>query len=51
MPAATTRASYDDTLARLIDVAAGASSVAELAPEDFAAVMDRWDGAAAATSN
>ncbi|MEW2354222.1 tyrosine-type recombinase/integrase [Spirillospora sp. NPDC029432] len=51
VPAATTRASYDDTLARLIDVAGGASPVADLAPEDYAAVMDRWNGAAAATWN
>lgn len=32
IPAATTRAGYDDTLARLIDVAGGASPVADLAP-------------------
>ncbi|OLT35747.1 hypothetical protein BJF79_32050 [Actinomadura sp. CNU-125] len=51
IPAATTRASYDDTLARLIDVAGGAAPVADLAPEDYAAVMDRWNGAAAATWN
>jgi site-specific recombinase XerC len=48
---ATTRASYDDTLARLVDVAGGASPVAALTPEDFAAVMDQWDQAAAATWN
>lgn len=51
IPAATTRASYDDTLARLIDLAGGASPVADLAPEDYAAVMNRWNGAAAATWN
>ncbi|WP_243725692.1 site-specific integrase [Actinomadura rubrisoli] len=51
LPAATTRANYDDTLARLIDVAGGAAPVADLAPEDYAAVMDRWNGAAAATWN
>ncbi|MBG6089569.1 tyrosine-type recombinase/integrase [Actinomadura viridis] len=51
IPTATTRASYDDTLARLIDVAGGADPVAGLTPEDFAAVMDRWNTAAAATWN
>lgn len=51
IPAAATRASYDDTLARLIAVPGGASLVAVLAPDDFAVVMDRWNGAAAATSN
>ncbi|KAB2350381.1 site-specific integrase [Actinomadura rudentiformis] len=51
LPTATTRASYDDTLARLIDLAGGASPVADLTPEDFAAVMDLWNTAAAATWN
>ncbi|GAA2636474.1 tyrosine-type recombinase/integrase [Actinomadura fulvescens] len=51
IPTATTRASYDDTLARLIDVAGGASPAASLTPEDYAAVMDRWNTAAAATWN
>ncbi|WP_200871886.1 tyrosine-type recombinase/integrase [Actinomadura welshii] len=51
IPAATTRASYDDTLARLIDLAGGASPVADLTPDDFAAVMQRWNTAAAATWN
>lgn len=51
IPTATTRASYDDTLARLIDLADGASPVTGLAPEDYAAVMDRWNDAAAATWN
>ncbi|SNR22963.1 hypothetical protein SAMN06265355_10176 [Actinomadura mexicana] len=48
---ATTRASYDDSLARLIDVAGGTAPVVGLLPEDFAAVMNRWNTAAAATRN
>jgi site-specific recombinase XerC len=46
----TTRASYAETLARLTALAGG-QAVAELGPEDDAAAMDRWDGAAAATWN
>lgn len=49
--AATTRASYAETLARLVDVADAVRQVAELTPEEFAAVMNRWDGTAAATCN
>ncbi len=49
--AATTRASYAETLARLADVAGAGRPVAELTPEEFAAVMTRWDGTAAATWN
>jgi site-specific recombinase XerD len=48
---ATTRASYDEALARLVDIVGEVSPAAELTPEDFAAVMDRWDDAAAATWN
>jgi site-specific recombinase XerC len=51
IPTATTRDSYDETLARLIDVAGGARPVAGLTPDDFAEVMDRWDSAAPATWN
>lgn len=46
----TTRDSYAETLARLTALA-GDRAVTALAPEDYAAVMDRWDGAAAATWN
>src|SRR6266567_8752639 len=46
----TTRDSYAETLARLTALAGDRPS-AELAPEDNAAVMGRWDGAAAATWN
>jgi site-specific recombinase XerC len=48
---ATTRASYDETLACLIAVAGGASPVADLTPDDYEAVMQRWDSCAAATWN
>ena len=48
--AATTRAGYAETLARLSAIA-GSRDVATLEPEDYAAVMARWDGAAAATWN
>ncbi|WP_141575808.1 hypothetical protein [Actinomadura sp. WMMA1423] len=51
IPTATTRAISDDALARLIDVAGGAAPVADLMPENFAAVMQRWNGAAAAASS
>lgn len=50
IPTPTTRAGYGETLARLVDVA-GERSAAGLAPEDYAAVMDRWNTAAAATWN
>ena len=46
----TTRSSYADTLARLVS-RAGGRDTASLLPEDYAAVMDRWDDAAAATWN
>ena len=46
----TTRSSYADTLARLTS-RAGGRDTASLLPEDYAAVMDRWDDAAAATWN
>jgi hypothetical protein len=46
----TTRSSYADTLARLVSRASGRDT-ASLLPEDYAAVMDRWDDAAAATWN
>jgi site-specific recombinase XerC len=46
----TTRSSYAATLARLVS-RAGGRDTASLLPEDYAAVMDRWDDAAAATWN
>ncbi|MFI6543031.1 tyrosine recombinase XerC [Streptomyces prunicolor] len=46
----TTRDSYAETLARLTALA-GERPAAALVPEDYAAVMDRWDAAAAATWN
>lgn len=46
----TTRASYAETLARLAALA-GQRPAAALAAEDYAAVMDRWNSAAAATWN
>lgn len=46
----TTRSSYVGTLARLVS-RAGGRDTASLLPEDYAAVMDRWDDAAAATWN
>ncbi|MGJ6969701.1 tyrosine-type recombinase/integrase [Streptosporangium sp. G11] len=48
---ATTRAGYAETLARLTTVTGQAHLVAALAPEHYAAVMDRWKSAAAATWN
>ena len=48
--AATTRAGYAETLARLTAIA-GSRDAAVLQPGDYAAVMARWDGAAAATWN
>ncbi|WP_214104042.1 tyrosine-type recombinase/integrase [Acrocarpospora catenulata] len=48
---ATTRASYAETLARLTAMAGPAHPVAALQPEHYAAVMDRWKTAAAATWN
>ncbi|WP_308168100.1 tyrosine-type recombinase/integrase [Nonomuraea sp. NEAU-A123] len=49
--AATTRAGYAETLARLTVVAGPEYPVAALTPEQYAAVMDRWTAAAAATWN
>jgi site-specific recombinase XerD len=46
----TTRSSYAGTLARLVS-RAGGRDTASLLPEDYAAVMDRWNDAAAATWN
>ena len=48
--AATTRAGYAETLAGLA-ATAGSCDAGTLRPEDYAAVMDRWDGTAAATWN
>jgi integrase len=48
--APTTRASYAETLARLT-AAAGQRDTGTLQPGDYATVMERWDGAAAATWN
>ena len=48
--ATTTRASYAETLARLAAVA-GPRIAGTLQPGDYAAVMNRWDGSAAATWN
>ena len=48
--ALTTRASYAGTLTRLV-AAAGQRQAGTLQPEDYVAVMKRWDGAAAATWN
>ncbi|GAA3515407.1 integrase [Streptosporangium album] len=48
--AATTRAGYAETLARLTAVTGPAHPVAALAPEHYAAVMDRWKAAAAAAA-
>ncbi|MFC4015382.1 hypothetical protein ACFOY2_49785 [Nonomuraea purpurea] len=48
---ATTRSGYADTLARLIAVTGLGHPVAELTPEQYATVMERWHGAAAATWN
>ena len=48
--ATTTRASYAETLARLAAIA-GQRDAGTLQPGDYAAVMERWDGAAAATWN
>jgi integrase len=47
---ATTRAGYAETLARLTALA-GDQAAGALAPEAYTAVMNRWDGAAAATWN
>ncbi|TQS29402.1 hypothetical protein FLW16_10460 [Microbispora sp. KK1-11] len=51
MQAATTRTSYTETLARLTAVAGLDYPVAALTPEQYAAVMERWTTAAAATWN
>jgi site-specific recombinase XerD len=47
----TTRASYAETLARLVAVAGLNRSAATLEPEDYAAVLDRWTTASGATWN
>ncbi|GII94367.1 tyrosine-type recombinase/integrase [Sinosporangium siamense] len=47
----TTRVGYAETLARLTAVAGPAHPVDDLTPEHYAAVMDRWKTAAAATWN
>ncbi|GAA0420698.1 hypothetical protein Acor_83290 [Acrocarpospora corrugata] len=46
----TTRNSYAETLAHLI-ACVGAQAAGVLDPDDYAAVMDQWDGTAAATWN
>ncbi|MCP9947609.1 site-specific integrase [Actinomadura madurae] len=51
MQAATTRAGYAATLARLVAVTGPHHPVAALEPEHYAAVMDRWQNASAATWN
>jgi len=51
LQAATTRAGYAATLARLTAVSGPHHPVAALEPEHYAAVMDRWSTAAAATWN
>ncbi len=48
---AATRACYAETLGRLIEVVGAGRPACELTPEDYAAVMLRWDGAAGATWN
>ncbi|MFI7535080.1 tyrosine-type recombinase/integrase [Streptosporangium sp. NPDC049376] len=48
---ATTRAGYAETLTRLTAVTGPDHPVAALTPEHYAAVMDRWKSAAAATWN
>lgn len=50
LPTKTTRDTYAKTLTRLAAMS-GYRPVADLAPEDYAAVMDRWTGTAAATWN
>lgn len=47
----TTRASYAETLARLVALAGPNRSAATLEPEDYAAVLDRWTTASGATWN
>ncbi|MEV0200082.1 site-specific integrase [Nonomuraea sp. NPDC050691] len=49
--AATTRVGYAETLARLTAVTGPQYPVAALTPEQYAAVMERWTAAAAATWN
>ncbi|WP_084464305.1 tyrosine-type recombinase/integrase [Microtetraspora fusca] len=51
LTSATTRVGYAETLARLTAVVGTQHLVAALAPEHYAAVMDRWHTAAAATWN
>ncbi|SDI11735.1 hypothetical protein SAMN05421505_13458 [Sinosporangium album] len=46
----TTRARYANTLVRLTALA-GDRPAATLTPEDYAAVMDKWNSAASATWN
>ncbi|MFI9561037.1 site-specific integrase [Nonomuraea endophytica] len=48
---ATTRVGYAETLARLTSTTSSHHPVAALTPEQYAAVMDRWNTAAAATWN
>jgi len=49
--AATTRVGYAETLTHLTAITSPDHPVAELTPEQYAAVMDRWNTAAAATWN
>ncbi|MEV5497955.1 site-specific integrase [Nonomuraea fuscirosea] len=49
--AATTRAGYAETLTHLAAITGPDHSVAALTPEQYAAVMDRWQAASAATWN
>ncbi|MGP4102899.1 tyrosine-type recombinase/integrase [Nonomuraea sp. KM90] len=51
LTAVTTRVGYAETLARLTAATGPAHPVAALAPEHYAAVMDRWKTAVAATWN
>ncbi|GAA2440616.1 hypothetical protein GCM10010191_65660 [Actinomadura vinacea] len=51
LQAATTRAGYAAPLARLVDVTGPHHPVAALEPEHYAAVMERWSSASAATWN
>ena len=51
IPTATTRAAYAPTLVHLVDQAGAGTPVEQLSAEQYAAVMARWNGAAAATWN
>jgi site-specific recombinase XerD len=46
-----TRAAYAEALTRLVEQAGADTPVGQLSPEQYAAVMDRWTAAAAATWN